>query len=161
MTDYTEGQNLYRTSTEARRHAQELVDFYGPAISVYSRADAVRDELFFDMSQTEAHRKNGLLLPVHFSAELHARVKVEDTDTNAETNGTLTEILVSRVYQAFRFHMALHPEVKTQPFFHFSAKLRNRAGELEDTPITCIVGPNDDFSPLITFYTTKEAQSLL
>ena len=54
----------------AQRHAQAVEDFFGPPISIYTRAQAIEDGVLVDV--TETAREAGFRCPVALTSEVWA-----------------------------------------------------------------------------------------
>ncbi len=151
------GRLLDSQTWEALRRAgfsqQQLYDDqpFGPVLSAYSRADAIRDGVLIDLSVPPwlpLARQAGIGLPVAITAAAFAQTV---GDRPPVDQGRLSAVLV-----ALREAIGRLPRDRPTDRVHFSVQVVTADRPPWAVPLWCLCGPGDNAEPVLTVMLPEE-----
>jgi hypothetical protein len=128
---------------------QHLEDLFGPPIHVYTRADALRDEVLVDV--TETAREAGFRFPVALTAGVWADVNdiPEQKQNSQDPKGRLWDLLFVAALNCKKGQTNQDGELPFTLIMHvgdstyYAAKVFFGPGD-EEEPVLTILRPNED-----------------
>ena len=127
----------------------DVIEFFGPVISTYTRAQALADGVLVDAGAMA--REAGFRHPVALTGSVWSDcVAWSETDSDTQTIQDQTGRLWDVLYMAAWAIRSQHDDRSVLLFDLYRVPRDGRSKEAELTPLKLLVGPGDHGEPVIT-----------